>query len=248
MREDCQDFFYWFYPLMSAEKHLIAISFPFCYIVLTGICQCRVRKKETFFPMRKAYYWYRLHPYLGKFYPDKTLNLISDTQTFSKYFSDPERINLIKKYFPNGLSPHGLSSMLKRQIYEQDFNEPSTELIFELVRQLHFPDASSRLTSLYASESIAQAEQWYNLFHKNFKGSKDQLPQSLWEIEFETPARLYDAYFLNDSTCKNHYEFSYLTKLENAHRYWQGEFSQHPLPELLVQYPVKVTRLLRNMI
>lgn len=198
--------------------------------------------------MNKAYYLYRPHPYFDNLYPGKTLNLISDVQTFSKYFTDPVRINLIKKYFPDGLSPHGLASMLKRQLNEDDFSEPVTELIFELVRQLHFPDAPSRLTSLYASESIAQAEQWYDLFHENFKDSKNQLPQSLWEIEFEAPARLYDAYFLNDITCKSHYEFSYLTKLENAHHYWQGDFSQHPLPELLVQYPVKVTRLLRNMI
>ena len=194
--------------------------------------------------MNKAYYWFRPHPYFEKFYPGQILNPVTDTKIISKYFSDPMRIALTKKYFPDGLSPHGLSMLLIHKSSEHDFQEPITEIIFELVRQTHFSSSPSRLCSMYASESIEQAELWYKLWHKNFKGSKNQLPQSLWEIEFETNAKLYDANWLNHFPCESQNGFSYLAELENAHHYWKNDFTKIPLPELLIPYPVKIVRVL----
>lgn len=196
--------------------------------------------------MKKAYYWYRPHPYFDEFYPDQILNPISDLSTISKYFSDPVRISLIKKYFPNGLSPHGLSMLLKYQSSDSSFQEPITEIVFELIRQLHFSTAPSRLNSVYASETIEQAEQWQKLWHKNFNNIAGQTAQTLWTIEYETEAQLYDANWLDYFSFEGHKEFSYLAKLENALHYWQHDFTPTPLPELLIPYPVKVVRILRN--
>lgn len=196
--------------------------------------------------MNKAYYWYIPHPYFDEFYPGQVLNSISDLGSISKYFSDPERIALAKKYFPNGLSPHGLSMLLKYQSSDSSFQEPVTEIIFELTRQLHFPTSPSRLNSLYASETINQADQWRRLWCENFNNTLGQVAQTLWEIEYKTNAQLYDANWLDYFSFEGHKEFSYLVKLENAFHYWQHDFTPTPLPELLIPYPVKVIRVIRN--
>ncbi len=193
--------------------------------------------------MRKAYYLYRAHPYLGVLYPNKVLNLITDTKLFHKYLPDTKQICLAQKYFPNGLSPHGLSSLICLEKCEDDFIEPIVEIIFELVRQQHFPHSPSRLTSFYASESIDEAEKWCHFLYKVHGHKQNQVPQSLWEIKYETESKLYDAKFLDITTNDS---FSYLAALENAHNYWNGSMSNNPLPELLIPYPVTVIRLLRQ--
>lgn len=190
--------------------------------------------------MDKAYYWYRPHPFFGKFYPGRMLGLISHEEIFSRYRLDPA---LIKKYFPDGLTPHGLSMMLSQQFRESVVAEPIIELTFELVRQLHYPNAPSRLTSLYASKTLSQAEQWRKTWLKNFGNSQVDTAQSLWEIQFEADAKLYDAAYLNVPPDAG---FSYLMQLEHAHKYWSGTFSEDPLPELLVPLPATIIRKIRD--
>ena len=174
--------------------------------------------------LNKAYYWYRFHPYFDEFYSGKILNIISSKNALSKYFSELSKMKLIEKYFPKGLNPHGLSTLLEWNINASPAIDSITEIIFELVRQLHFPEAPSRLSCLYGSESITQAEQWLEVFENSSKVA----PQSLWEIGFESKAKLYDARFLNIVVSK---EFSYLTALDNAYKYWNREFTRitHPL-------------------
>ena len=99
--------------------------------------------------------------------------------------------------------------------------EPITEIIFESVRQLHFPNSPSRLSSLYASKSIAQAEQWQKLWSSKFGQEYGQTAQSLWKIEYETDASMYDAALLDTPGD----DFSYLLILDNAHKYWQGKMT-----------------------
>ena len=195
--------------------------------------------------MNKAFCWYRSHPYLSEFYPSKILKLISDPGIFEKYFSSNFEITMVRKYFPNGLNPHGFSRLALYKTCDDDFNEPLTEIIFELVRQLYFPDAPSRLTSLYASESIEQAMIWQKLWKNNFKDNNEQLAHSLWEIEYESNAKLFDANHLN---IFSNDEFSYITALDYANKYWQGHFSENPLPELLIPYPVTIVRIIPDTI
>ncbi len=193
--------------------------------------------------MNTAYYWYRTHPYFGEFYPGKVLNPIFDMSIYRNCFPSLSQITSIKKYFPNGLNPHGLSMLINHPLCDDSFTEAITEIIFELVRQLHFPDSPSRLTSLYASESIEQSEIWQRLWYKNFQNQKEQNAHSLWEISYKTNAKLYDANFLNIMPDD---EFSYIFALDSAYQYWQGNISKDPLPELLVPYPVTVVRIVRD--
>lgn len=189
--------------------------------------------------MSTAYYWYRYHPYFSAFYPGKKLELISDNQILSKYLTNPELRLLGLKYFPNGLSPHGLQTLLPQHLTSPAAYESIAEIVFELVRQKDFPESPSRLSSLYASETITHAEQWLQHFKGTFFHQRSQLPLSLWEISFKSNARLYDAKLLDiePDDC-----FSYLPLLEHAYRYWRGEMTPSPLPELLIPYPVLVVR------
>lgn len=175
-----------------------------------------------------AYCWYR--PVYEPFSPGKTLKLISDKQFISRYVPEPEHLTLVQKYFPDGLSVHGLSMLPIRAKHARDFWEPIVEITFELVRQHYFPDAPSRLTSLYASQSLEQADQWQRIWQKNFGSIPEQTAQSLWEIEYDTDSGLYDAAWLDAAFDgdKRGSLFSYLLFLESAHQYWSGE-----LPQLL---------------
>lgn len=68
----------------------------------------------------------------------------------------------------------------------------------------------------------------------------------MWEIEFETKAMLFDASFLDNIDKERN--LSPLLIIDSAYRYWRGEMSKNPLPELLVPYPVTVIRKIRDMI
>ena len=194
--------------------------------------------------MNIAYYLLRSHPFFSEPSSGQVFSTISDLSIISMYFTDTSRISLVQKYFPSGLSPHGLSSFLKRRIDDPDFLEPITEIVFELVRQLHFPDSPSRLSSLYASQTLEDALLWQKTLLNNFNDSS-QIAHSLWEIEFSTAAQLYDASLLNLNSKE---EFSYLILLNNAFRYWKKEFTASPLPELLIPYPVTFSRKIRDFI
>lgn len=187
--------------------------------------------------MNKAYYWYRPHPHFGKFYPGKILNAVSDPYILRMY---PYSLQ-ISQFFHGGFSPHGLSMLFERKFSDSDIEEPITELVFELVRQLHFPDAISRLSCLYASETIEQAERWKRTFQAHLGDRENQTAETLWEIEFEANAKAYDAHFLNVPPDDG---FSLMQEMECAYKYWRGIHSHNPLLELLVPYPVIVSRLI----
>lgn len=192
-----------------------------------------------------AYCWYR--PVYEPFSPGKILNLITDKQVISRYVPEPEHLALAHKYFPDGLSIHGLSMLPMREVDDRDFWEPLIEIVFELIRRHSFPDAPSRLTSLYASQTLEQSELWRNLWNQNFRHMSNQTAHTLWEIEYETNAKLYDAAWLDAATKDGKKEpvLSYLSLMESAHQYWSGAFTSAPLPELLIPFPASVIRRLR---
>lgn len=192
-----------------------------------------------------AYYLYRPHPYFGAFYPRKVLALIADTTSISKYLPDSKQQFLARQYFPDGLTPHGLSMLLSYSKNNESFLEPVIEMIFEQVRRLHFPNAPSRFTSLFAAKTIEDAEQWSDLLCGHYGNAYGQVPQSIWEVEYETDAKLYDASLLNvDPSLVEDGSFSCFLTLDNANRYWSGELTGICLPELLIPPPVTVVRRL----
>lgn len=134
-----------------------------------------------------------------------------------------------------------------RKIDDKDFWEPLIEIVFELIRQYSFPDAPSRLASIYASQTLEQAELWRNLWDENFGHIPSQTACTLWKIEYETSANLYDAAWLDTATKDGEKKFvlSYLSLMESAHQYWSGAFTSVPMPELLIPFPASVLRRLR---
>lgn len=190
--------------------------------------------------MKKAYYLYRSHPHYKEFYPGMVLNVISEPATIYKYCATPA---LLHKYLPNGVGPHGLSMLSNWPMSEHQVMEPIIELTFELVRQMNFPDAPSRLSSLYGAETLGGAMLWNCILRKNLKNEPGQLPESLWEIEFETEARTYDAKWL-DIPDK---DFSMLNQMEHAYNYWGGIHTTSPLLELLIPYPVTIVRKIKDL-
>ncbi len=191
--------------------------------------------------MKRAYYLYRPHPHYDGLYPDKVLNVISDSKTICKYCAKP---TLLHKYMPDGVGPHGLSMLSNWAMSEPQVSEPITELTFELVRQIHFSDAPSRLLSLYAAETLGGAMQWDRTLRRNLGNKPGQVPESLWEIEYETEAGCYDAKWLDVPPDKG---FSMLDQLECAHNYWRGIHTLNPLFELLIPFPVVVVRKIKDL-
>ena len=191
--------------------------------------------------MKKAYYLYRPHPHYGEFYPGKVLSVISDPKIILRYCAKPDLLN---KYMANGVGPHGLSLLTSGGKGGPPVSEQMTELTFELVRQMCYPNAPSRLSSLYAAETIGGAMMWDCILRRNFGNQYGQVPDSLWEIEFETEARSYDARWLD---IPPHDGFSMLYQLEYAHNYWKELPTPNALYELLVPYPVTVVRKIKDL-
>lgn len=199
--------------------------------------------------MPKAYYWYRSHPNKDyeKFCEGMELNVITSPKILVKY---PD-FTRIRFRFPDLFSPHGLSMLYEKKWpnesnkWHSDFQEPVTELIFELYRQAHYPDAVSRLSCLYASKTLDDAERWRKVFQKHLS-DRGQIAESLWEIEYggECEAASYDAQFLNVPPKDG---FSFVRYIEYAEKYWSGVCSSKPLMELLVPYPVVVSHLVRKL-
>lgn len=110
--------------------------------------------------MHRAYYWYRKHPWsseykcLAEFAPGKILLEITDTDILRRYGYTPQ----LQRFFPFRLTPHGLSMLFETELSESGGTEPVIELVFELVRQIYFPKAISRLSCLFASETIEQVK------------------------------------------------------------------------------------------
>jgi hypothetical protein len=69
----------------------------------------------------------------------------------------PDLQGFIAEWFPNGVSPHGEMYLLRSNPGVLNPIDPGVELICELVRRAEFPDAPSRYTSMFGSETIAGA-------------------------------------------------------------------------------------------
>lgn len=104
------------------------------------------------------------------------------------------------------------------------------ESLAESVRHTTYPHAPSRFKSLFAVRKLSDFEFWEEHFKNNNKN------YSIYEIEYNSDnAMEFDARFL-DSVAR----VDFLTRFEMLSRYWTGEISASPLPELLIPLPVTV--------
>lgn len=126
-------------------------------------------------------------------------------------------------------------------IYDFDsVNSFSIDLQAESIRNSCFPNKPSRFQSIFAVENLHDFKLWESYLPIN-KHSH------IFEIEFEDS--LYckvDANFLRGGIVPSSTDsFSYILQITDClQKYWSGQMSENPLPELLIPLPVTIKRLL----
>ncbi|WP_322049778.1 DUF2441 domain-containing protein [Paraburkholderia bannensis] len=107
-----------------------------------------------------------------------------------------------KHLFPNGVSDHG-HRYLPHRANERD---PSIELLWEFVRRAAFPHRPSRLTSVFAWQSLDDA--------RRFKRENHLTDARIYELKGGNPF-VANMSLLNNST-------PLLRTSQMAHAYWEG--------------------------
>lgn len=135
---------------------------------------------------------------------------------------------------------------VKNSLLSPDFNLLNTyniEIHTESVRKAYFPSMLSRFSSFFAVPSLDDFSAW-----KDILGPLDEC--TIYEVSFFGRYHLLDASFLNQNLFfvqesedpLEHY--SELAASRNAlHDYWNGVFSENPLPELLIELPVYINKI-----
>lgn len=141
--------------------------------------------------------------------------------------------------FPNGVTPHGWNwfvSCNQNMFYIDQYGvtrwEPSTELIFEFVRRAEHPARPSRFESIFACETIDDAERFRNHFSSQ--------SAAIWSVEAGQSFRAdMEALSMVDATP--------LHAALYAGRYWSGEQAKplEPFWEVLLTPPVTVIEMIR---
>ena len=129
----------------------------------------------------------------------------------------------VDELFPEGVSSHGNQYFLNSKSNPM-LSAPQTELIVEYVRRACYPQCPSRFQSLFAVETIQQAQQ----FRQKYDGDSG----SIWQIEVDTTQ-----IFKADMNLLG-VGASILVSSFAAHEYWKGNMSSDPFMEYLVQLPV----------
>lgn len=129
----------------------------------------------------------------------------------------------------------------------QDIGSYIWEFALEYIRVLNYPSLPSRFQSIFAVQTLEEAEQWKNFFLNT--------NPNLGKINI---VRLeYDNYFIGDTNWFNYkvlYDFYPTDKFGNAsyaafcyyaNKYWSGEITPSPKKELLVRLPCKVIDIVK---
>lgn len=161
--------------------------------------------------------------------------------------------NPIFKFFTY-LSSHGAFYL------NRDVKHPASvmnELILEYVREHFFSNRTSRFQSFFASVTKEQALEWAKYFKKYGKDINDKYNIKKYNIVTieSTNAFIGDAAWfskLEDIETNLHF-FSSLSnivepnsvaeKIEAAFKYWNGEFTNNPLPEVLIPLPFTINSI-----
>jgi len=135
-----------------------------------------------------------------------------------------EVVAFVRNQYPCGISEHGNTYIFNPLAGNMIENSVLIDNVFELVRQLHFPESISRFQSLFAvsKEDIPRLAQVLGINN-----------EPLFEVECEH-SEPHDMMFLIGS---NYAYCSYY-----AHKYWSGEESSNPLIEYLLKPPVNAIR------
>lgn len=141
----------------------------------------------------------------------KTINLFKP--------SLPDMLNkALLELFPDGISNHGYHYAI--QSFEGQHTSTSAEQIFELYRQLYFPNKPSRFQSFFAFTSIEDAMKF--------------APYSnIYEVKSDN-----DNYHIGDMNLVKGETIIQCHKF--ALDYWSGHLSNEPLKEVLLVPPIRI--------
>lgn len=120
--------------------------------------------------------------------------------------------------FPNGLSYHGVHYAL--QSSEEQHISTSIEQIFELYRQMYFPDKPSRFQSFFAFTSLEDAIKFAPY-------------SSIYEVKSDN-----DNYHIGDMNLIKGETIIQCHKF--ALDYWSGHFTAKPIKEVLLIPPIHI--------
>ena len=144
------------------------------------------------------------------------------------YGSDTDLATFGRSLFGGRLAQSGKNYLFTQRIAGQGYQcvpySPAIELAFELVRRNKFPNQPSRLASMYAWPSLANAR-WFKRTHRNattpiFKVSCNEVFQCDFDLVRAGP--------------------TILATWLLAEKYWRGEAGPNPLWEVLLVPPVRV--------
>lgn len=146
------------------------------------------------------------------------------------HFTRQELEALTQQLFPRGLTSHGKKYLLNECLVISTPQGPAPcvphipmiELVFELVRRLHFPEKPSRMMALFAWATHQEAAE----FEMEHGGG------SIYEVEAEK-------YFRGDMKLL-FLGGSGIGAVLFAMKYWRGESSPVPRWEYLLVPPVRV--------
>jgi len=156
---------------------------------------------------------------------------------FDKISNYPTNIDISRLNLLDGLSAFGVKYLCTPTSNKYDYHTYQIELVFELVRQLHFPNKPSRFQSIFCSKSFDELfANWRELIVSS-NASK------IVVLETEQNYSKHDANYLDLGAYKidNHNAYSNLVAYERAFHYWNGDISSSPRLEYLVKLPVVVT-------
>lgn len=114
------------------------------------------------------------------------------------------------------------------------------ELALEEVRQKKYPNYPSRLSSLYVSETLEEAEKWYNMFIE-----WNRLTYSIIKVEVDGNEYIGDAWNCFEGTIDRE------KNLKLAEEYWKckrNNIGKEPIVEILVNGKIKVIEIIKENI
>lgn len=135
----------------------------------------------------------------------------------------------LEELYPDGLSHHGISYLVDPD--KRMYINTNIEQMFELYRQLYFPDKPSRFQSFFCFVAPEQAIKFYNQNSCWYNEAK------ILKIDTgDSKIHIGDMDLLKGDTI--------LQCHDNAMRYWSGDLTPASTQEALVALPVKVVDLL----
>lgn len=155
----------------------------------------------------------------GTLLPNQTIELIKP------YIDQPDIMKTLSELYPDGLSYHGLRYAITS--FKGLHTDTSTEQIFELYRQMHFPHLPSRFQSFFCFNSLQNAIEFSKLNGKS----------TIYKVEVDHKNyHIGDMKLLKGDTI--------LQCHKNALDYWSSKLDKNSIVEVLILPPIHISDLI----